>query len=1217
MAYDIDKLSIQIQAQSTNASKQLEKLAVGFDQLATSLDRIGVGKLDSLSSSLVQLSNSLSAIKNVGRWDFTRIAKGIQSISAVESKDVRQASTNLLRLSKALKELGNTKVSDSSKQIAELSTSLSKLGYKTTTQAITNIPKLAVALKEMMETLSKAPLVNKNLIQMTSALANLSRQGSTMGRATASISSSMNSFSRTTTNATRKSFSLASSIGKLYATYWLLFRAFHKLKEAVDISSQLTEVQNVVDTTFGKYSDLVESLADVSISEFGMSKLTVKQISSRFQAMGTAMGISQKEMANYSIELTKLAGDMASFYDVEQTEVAQALQSGIMAGQTRPLRQYGLDLTEATLKAWALKQGIDADIDSMTQQEKTMLRYNYVMANTSAAQGDFAKTSTSWANSVRQLSQNFQQFGATIGGIITNAFKPFVVALNQIMIRLNDFAIVVSNALGKIFGWEYQVGGGGIVGDLEDAEDSAGGLDDNLGSAVGNAKRLKQQLAGFDKLNNLTTPTSGNGSGGGSGASGGNAETVSGGQWVNTEPIWKKYESDIDSLYKLGERINDALISSMRKVDWDSVYETASNFGRGLATFLNGLISPDLFSEVGKSIANSLRTALIGLDSFAVTFNFENFGKSITSGIASFFDNFPYEELSSAFSHFASGMFDFMTGALEGINWRNLPSAIIEHLVEYFNGIDYEEEFKAIGKFIATAICSGIDLVQGIADAVGDIGAKIRDYFVSKIEDAGFSEDKGFIDNGKAIVQGIYNGIVEELGDIKTWIENNIVKPFKDGFSEKFTYSEVFGDNEAFTTFVNKLNGVKDDVEKVVDKIKDKIQEIKDVFQPMFDEIDRIFTDVYDTHIKPSLDFLKDNVLPTIKSLLADLNDKVIKPLSDFLNKYIAPALKSIKDALSPIIQAVKDFVKEKLSDTIQKVSDVLGWLYDHVLSPLATLLGGALKIAFTNISNVVSTFITIISKVIEVVSGVLDTLSAFGEKIKSVKSGIEESLGAMKGKLDDFINNLKTKWSNSAFGKAIGSIKDALSTKWTEAKSWWDNHKPTLSSVTATVSNIANTLKSAWNTAVTWWNNHKPSLSSITANIKVPHISVDWDTSSAIGKAMKALGLKGKPTFNVAYYKNGGFPEDGWFRASHGEYMGKFDNGTSVIANNRQIISGIANGVKEANMEQNRLLREQNQLLMQLLAKDTSISSRDLFNAVRQEDNSYTNRNGHSAFAY
>ena len=88
-------------------------------------------------------------------------------------------------------------------------------------------------------------------------------------------------------------------------------------------------------------------------------------------------------MSDVSLNLTKLTADMASLYNVEQKAVVEDLEA-IFTGQTRPLRTYGLDLTQATLAEWAMKQGLDADIQSMSQAEKTMLRYQYVIANTTA-----------------------------------------------------------------------------------------------------------------------------------------------------------------------------------------------------------------------------------------------------------------------------------------------------------------------------------------------------------------------------------------------------------------------------------------------------------------------------------------------------------------------------------------------------------------------------------------------------------------------------------------------------------------------------------------------------------------------------------------------------------------------------------------------------------------------------------------------------------------
>ena len=209
---------------------------------------------------------------------------------------------------------------------------------------------------------------------------------------------------------------------------------------------------------------------------------------------------------------------MASFYNKDQADVAEDLRA-VYTGMIIPLRKYGLDLTQATLKEWAMKNGMDANIKSMSQAEKTMLRYQYVMANTKQAQGDFIRTQDTWANQTRMLAENFRNLGVAIGTPIINAAKPFVAAINQMILKVTDFAKVIASSLGTIFGWKYEVGSGGITSDMEDAEDAAGGIAESTGTAANNAKKLKNYLMGIDELNVREEDTSsvGGGAGGGTG----------------------------------------------------------------------------------------------------------------------------------------------------------------------------------------------------------------------------------------------------------------------------------------------------------------------------------------------------------------------------------------------------------------------------------------------------------------------------------------------------------------------------------------------------------------------------------------------------------------------------------------------------------------------------------------------------------------------------
>ncbi len=721
----VDSLDILVKAQADSASQSLERLVNMFNQIRISVSSISDagGGLSQLSSGIRNFVDAAKGLQNLKTADFTRLTKNITNLGNIDSASISKASETLYKMVNALDAIGNVGVSDGAKQLSELAKGISSLGYKSSTKAIENIPKLANAMKDLMSTLSNAPRVNQNLIDMTNALANLARTGASSGRAANSLSRSLNTYNSSTGKASRGTFSLASAIGKLYATYWLLFRAFRTLGKAIDISSQLTEVQNVVDVTFGEYSSLIEKMSQTSITDFGMSELTVKQVSSRFQAMGAAMGFTQGKMADMSVELTKLTADMASFYNVEQADVAEDLAS-IFTGQTRPLRQYGLDLTEATLKEYALRNGLNANISAMTQAEKAMLRYQYVMANTGAAQGDFARTSGTWANQIRILKMNFQELGSVVGGTLINAFKPLVTALNYVIGKLISFAKVVSDSLGKIFGWEYQASGsGGVVNDFEDLADSSddlasgtGGASKNLGSAADNAKKLKDYLLGIDELNVISPDDSSGGggsggSGGGSGGGGGGSSTDTGGQWTKTESLWEKYESDLDTLYKLGDYIGTKLTDAMNSIDWNKVYEGAKNFGTGLAEFLNGLISPELFSAVGSTIAGALNTAIYAVLSLGEEFDFYEFGYSIAQGLSKFFQDFDFGALAETLNTWVDGLVSFIAGFLSGLTWGDILSAIPEFLGDL--------ELDTIGIIAAgVALKNGKKLKSKIIDAL-------------------------------------------------------------------------------------------------------------------------------------------------------------------------------------------------------------------------------------------------------------------------------------------------------------------------------------------------------------------------------------------------------------------------------------------------------------------------------------------------------------------
>lgn len=691
---ELESLEIKIQAQAQQASGQIDALVTRLGRLSSALSGLNTGNLNSLSTGVNRLAGAMTAMRGIDTRTFSAVARNVSKLGSINSKQINAAAGSMRQISNALK--GISGMSASVKGLTELASAIKQLGYQSSTKAIENIPKLAIAMRQLMSELSKAPSVSRNIIDMTNALAKLSRTGGAAGTAAKSITSSFSGFSSGASAVTKKSFSLASAIGKVYATYWTLFRGFRLLGDAIDISSSLTEVENVVRQTFGQYESLINNFAKTSIEKFGMSELSVKQFASRFQAMGVAMGFSQGKMTDMSINLTKLTADMASFYDVAQSDVAEDLES-IFTGQTRPLRTYGLDLTQATLKEWALNQGIEANFKTMTQAEKAMLRYQYVMANTAAAQGDFKRTQDSWHNQITMLKENFKALGAVVGGGLINAFKPFIKVLNAVLQKVISFAEMVTNALGSIFGWRYEASkGAGISGLADDIGSASDGMDDlsnaagnagkNTGGIAKNAKKAKKEIQqatrAFDELKVISKQSKDNTSGSGSGGSGGGSGSGGSGggdigKLVKTDTIYKDFVSNIKDLEGLGIEIRKALVKAVGGIEWDKIYAKASGFGTGLAEFLNGLFSEDkkgnsVFTATADVIAGALNTAIFASKGFTDKFKFETFGNNIAHGFNRFFKKFKWEKCAEAINGWVDGFWKFVHGFFDDLSWKDI-----------------------------------------------------------------------------------------------------------------------------------------------------------------------------------------------------------------------------------------------------------------------------------------------------------------------------------------------------------------------------------------------------------------------------------------------------------------------------------------------------------------------------------------------------------------
>ncbi len=202
-------------------------------------------------------------------------------------------------------------------------------------------------------------------------------------------------------------------------------------KKSVQLASDLEEVQNVVDVTFGDGATEINQFAKEASASFGLTELQAKQFSGTIGAMVKSMGLTEAEALDMSTSLVGLAGDMASFYNLDHEEAFNKIRSGI-SGETEPLKQLGINMSVANLEAYALTKGIKRAYDEMSEAEKVQLRYGYIMEQTNDAQGDFVRTQDSYANQVRTLQNNLDTLGANVGQFLVPALSAATGWLNNL-----------------------------------------------------------------------------------------------------------------------------------------------------------------------------------------------------------------------------------------------------------------------------------------------------------------------------------------------------------------------------------------------------------------------------------------------------------------------------------------------------------------------------------------------------------------------------------------------------------------------------------------------------------------------------------------------------------------------------------------------------------------------------------------------------------------
>ena len=361
-------------------------------------------------------------------------------------------------------------------------------------------------------------------------------------------------------NALQKTFNFS-------AIYLGAKQALNTLKDMTNASVDFTETANLFSVSFGENIKGLNQYYEQALDfqERLEEKLGVNiEESMRYQALFNSMTKSMGLGANYAYTLsenmTKLGYDLASLYNIDPESAMTKLRAGL-AGQTEPLRELGLDITEQSLKPVAESLGVTESIRNMSQAEKAVLRYIAVMRQAQIAQGDFARTMESPANQLRIFNAQVTAFKRNMGNLWQGILGGILPYVNAVMMVINELLKMVA----KLFGFEVSSQPINVSASI-----GADDLASDLGTAGKKAKELKAQLMGFDEINNINLD---NDTSSGSGSSGGGV----GGIDQRLLDALTGYDNMMDRISNKATEIRDKIL------DWlgvtDGTYKNLKRIG--------------------------------------------------------------------------------------------------------------------------------------------------------------------------------------------------------------------------------------------------------------------------------------------------------------------------------------------------------------------------------------------------------------------------------------------------------------------------------------------------------------------------------------------------------------------------------------------------------------------------------------------------------------
>lgn len=890
-------------------------------------------------------------------------------------------------------------------------------------------------------------------------------------------------------SAIRQSFnglgSVVKKIGILIGGAFAIGKLAQFGKECVELGSNLTEVQNVVDVTFTTMSDKVNEFAKNAMTSAGLSETMAKRYVGTFGAMSKSFGFSEAQAYDMSTALTQLTGDVASFYNISQDEAYTKLKS-VFTGETETLKDLGVVLTQNALDQYALANGYGKTTSAMTEQEKVALRLAFVQKQLSAASGDFIRTSDSWANQVRVMQLQLQSLKATVGQGLINLFTPVLRVINILLGKLatlaNAFKSFTELITGKKSSGQTGASGAGLVGTdpMADTADQYGDAADNaekLADATNDTadatkkatKAAKGYLSPLDEINNYSTDKSTDSSSkvpGAPGATGGLADKMK--DAVQNVDYGKVAE---------GETVLDKMSKPLEKII-DRFKQLAKLIAKG---FWDGLGDYEPIFEGIKKDLDSIRKSL--KDIFT--------DPEVTKAANNFFDSYAYAigQVAGSFARIGLTIAQNIIGGIEKFLSQNVQR-IKNYLIDMFN----------IGSEIAQI---GGNLAVAFADVFSAFGGETAQQITANLI---------------GIFAEIGMALTETAAKLGRDILNMIAQPFID--NKDILKSAIEGSLGVIETVTSGVLTVVQNLSDAISRLYD--EHVKPFFDSIANGLSSIFETLitgYNTYILPVLQGLAEQ----FKGLLeGPLGDAILK-IETFLGKLIdslkllwesvlAPLINWIIANLLPVVAKIIDVVGTTAMEVIKSLIKIIGDVADTLSGIIDFLVGvftGDWKLAWQGIKEIASGVWNLIK---DVISGAWNAIkSIIKGALNIIKSVINTAWNAIKTATSTVWNAIK-KTLSGLWNALKTTVKTVFNTIKTKVVGVWDNIKDKTSQVWKSVTTFISTKVEAIKTAITDKFNAardavKSAFERIVDFIKKPINKAISIVNSAVGMINSAIG--------------------------------------------------------------------------------------------------------------